>query len=226
MKISALIQGLSIATVLLVAGSPAYGARIFITTPEAQLDDDPVLDVAGRPGDVIHWEGFFDTTGLTAPLQSITTYSTSSRASEGIPGEIIKFELKLAEDDPLFFPNLEEPVAYDPNTGLTTLTGFRSGPPGLPPNYIHKIVDVFATLGPELNNDGQVDYRIGVLSAIDANGTDVTELFQNGVPTQFGGVQEFEVQPAPVPEPSTIFGLVLAGGFGAFSRKQKRKVQY
>ncbi|MBW4605849.1 MAG: PEP-CTERM sorting domain-containing protein [Hassallia sp. WJT32-NPBG1] len=219
MSISALIQGLSIATVLLVAQSPAYGARIFITTPEAQLDDDPVLDVAGRPGDTISWEGFFDTTGLTAPLQSITTYSTSSRASDGIPGEIIKFELKLADDDPLFFPNLEEPITFDSNTGLTTLTGFRSGPPGLPPNYIHKIVDVFATLGPELNNDGQIDYRIGVLSAIDVNGTDVTDQFERIT-------QEFEFQPVAVPEPSTIFGLVLAGGFGGFLRKQKRKVQY
>ena len=47
MKISALIQGLSIAAVLLVAGPPAYGASIFITTPKAELDDDPILDNTG-----------------------------------------------------------------------------------------------------------------------------------------------------------------------------------
>jgi hypothetical protein len=73
-------------------------------------------------------------------------------------------------------------------------------------------------LGPELNNDGQVDYRIGVLSAIDANGRDVTDQFERIT-------QEFEVQPATVPEPSSLFGLVLTGGFGVFLRKKKRKVQ-
>ncbi|QSJ19110.1 PEP-CTERM sorting domain-containing protein [Nostoc sp. UHCC 0702] len=57
---------------------------------------------------------------------------------------------------------------------------------------------------------------VGVISAIDANGTDVTD--------QFSGITEFELQ--PVPEPSSVFGLVLAGGFGAFLRKQKKKVQY
>jgi hypothetical protein len=217
MKISALIRGLSIATVLLIARSPAYGATIFITPPTAQLDDDPILDIAGRPGDTVRWSGFIDTTGLTANLQSITL------VSQRISNEIDGFEIKRADDDVLFFPNLEEPITFDPITGSTTLTGTRSGPPGLPPNYIHKIVDVTATLGSELINDGQADYRIDVLSAIDANGTDVTALFGS----EF---QKFEIQPAsvpePVPEPSSIFGLVLTGGFGVFLRRQKRKVQY
>ncbi|GAB1544340.1 hypothetical protein NUACC21_70160 [Scytonema sp. NUACC21] len=212
MKISALIQGLSITAVLLIAASPAYGARIFITTPEAQLDDDPVLDVAGRPGNTISWSGFFDTTGLTAPLQSITTYTSRSN-------EIAGFEINPADDDALFFPTLQEPTTLDPNTGLTTLVATRSGPPGLPPNYIHKIVDVTATLSDQLNNDGEVDYRIGVLSAIDVNGTDVTDQFE--VVTQ-----EFEYQPATVSEPSTIFSLVLALGFGVFLRKQNKKLLY
>jgi hypothetical protein len=217
MKISALLQGLSIATVLLVAGLPAYGASIYITAPAAQLDDDPILDIAGRPGDTITWQGFFDTTGLTAPLQSITTFAARSE------GEIIGFNIVPNPADAVFYPNLEEPTAVDPNTGLTTLVATRNGPPGLPPNFLHKIVDITITLGDQLNNDGKTDYRIGVLSAIDANGTDVTHLF--GPPPPGRGVQEFEVQPATVPEPSTIFGLVLTGGFGVFLRKQKRKVQ-
>lgn len=219
MKISALIQGLFIATVLLVAGLPAYGARIFITTPEAQLDDDPVLDVAVRPGGTLTWSGYIDTTGLTAPLQTITMYSASSRFSDESPdGEIAGFNIVPNPDEPQFFPSLVEPTALDPNTGLTTLVATRTGPPGLPPNYLHKIGDITVTFGDQLKNDGKVDYRIGVLSATDANGKDITDQFKSVY-------QEFEFQPVAVPESSTIFGLILAGGFGAFLRKKKRKVQ-
>ncbi len=218
MKISALIQGLSIATVLLVAGTPAYGASIFIQPPVAQLDDDPILEIAGRPGDVITWRGFMETTGLTAPLQSWTLFA--SRISNEIDG----FEATRTEKDAQLYPSLVEPITFDPNTDTTTLTGTRNGPPGSPPNSVLNAINVRITLGSELINDGQADYRIGILSAIDANGTDVTALFQNGVPAQFEGVQEFEVQTAPVHEPSTFFGLILAGGFGVFLRKQNRKV--
>jgi hypothetical protein len=223
MKISALIQGLSIATVVLLAGLPAYGARIFITTPEAQLDDDPVLDVAGRPGGTVNWSGFIDTTGLTAPLQSITMYSSSSRLEDDpINGEVTGFNIVPNPEEFVFFPNLQEPVTYDPNTGLSTLLATRSGPPGLPPNSLLRIGNISVTLTDKLNNDGKVDYRIGVRSAIDVNGKDVTDQFIQ----PFGDyvTQEFEFQPATVPECSTIFGLVLAGGFGVFLKKQNRNV--
>ena len=214
MKISALIKSLSIATVLLVAGLPAYGASIYITAPAAQLDDDPILDIAGRPGDTISWEGFIDTTGLTANLQSLTAFAV--RATDEIPG----FEIEGEDTVELqqFFPNFSVEESVDPNTGLDGIfIGTRSGPPGLPPNYVGRIVSkVTITLGDQLNNDGQVDYRIGISSAIDANGKDVTDQFN---------IFEFEVQPAPVPELSSLFGLVLAGGFGVFFRKQNRKVQ-
>ncbi|QSJ19112.1 PEP-CTERM sorting domain-containing protein [Nostoc sp. UHCC 0702] len=214
MKILAIIQGLSIATILLVAGLPAYGASIPITVPAAQLDDDPILDIAGRPGDTITWEGFIDTTGLTANLQSLTAYAI--RATDEIPG----FEIEGEDTVELqqFFPNFSTQFSVDPNAVLDGIfTGYRSGPPGLPPNYFGSLVSkVTITLGDQLNNDGQVDYRIGISSAIDANGKDVTDQFN---------IFEFEVQPASVPEPSSIFGLVIAGGFGVFFRKQNRKVQ-
>lgn len=210
MKISALIQGLSIATVLLVAGSPAYGASLYISAPGTQLDNDPILDIAGRPGGTISWEGFIETTGLTANLQSITLLA------EPESSEITGVTPELPNDTTQFFPDISRQVSVDPNTGLTTILAVFNGPPGLPPNYNYKINDFTATLGSQLNNDGKADFRFGVLSAIDANGRDVT--------TQFGGIQEFEVQ--PVPEPSSVFGLVLAVGFGAFLRKQKRKVQF
>ncbi|QSJ19108.1 PEP-CTERM sorting domain-containing protein [Nostoc sp. UHCC 0702] len=209
MKISPLIQGLSMATVLLVAGLPAYGASINLTTPEVQLDNDPILDIAGRPGDIINFTSVNETFGLIANLQSITlniVYDSN---------EISAFGLERSNDDAQFFPNLSRQTSFDPNTGLTTIIGVRSGPPGLTPNTIYEAAYAFITLGSQLNNDGKVDYRVAVTSAIDASGRDVTALF--------GGVQEeFEVQ--PVPEPSNIFGLVLALGFGAFLRKQKRKV--
>ena len=210
MKISALIQGLSIAAILLVAGSPAYGASEFITSPEAQLDDDLILDIGGRPGDTISFVGFIDTTGLTVNLQSITTLVALDS------NEITGFEIERTDDDAQFFPISSAQTSVDPNTGLNTIIGVRSGLTGFLPNSTLQTVNVSITLGSELNNDGQTDYRIDVLSAIDANGRDVTD--------QFGGIQEFEIQPVPVPEPSSVFGLVIAGGFGAFLRKQKRKV--
>jgi hypothetical protein len=211
MKISALIQGLSIAAVLLVAGSPAYGASFYITTPKTQLDDDPILDIARRPGDTISWSGFIDTTGLTANLQSLTLVAV------GDSNEITGLDFKRSDDFAQFFPNFSLASSTDSNTGLTTFIAVGSGPPGFSPNFNYKLDDITITLGSQLNNDGKADWVVGVLSAIDVNGTDVTD--------QFGGTQEFEVQPAPVPEPSSIFGLVLAGGFGAFLRKQKKKVQ-
>jgi hypothetical protein len=215
MKISAVIQGLSIATVLLVAGLPAYGASISINSPAAQLDDDPILEIAGRPGDTFSWEGFIDTTGLTANLQSFDAFAV--RATDEIPG----FEIEGEDTVELqqFFPNFSTQFSVDPNSALDGIfIGTRSGPPGLPPNWVGRIVTkVTITLGDQLNNDGQVDYRLGISSAIDANGKDVTDQFN---------IVEFEVQPASVPEPSSIFGLVIAGGFGVFLRNQKKKVQY
>jgi hypothetical protein len=215
MKISAVIQGLSIATVLLVAGLPAYGASISINSPAAQLDDDPILDIAGRPGDTISWEGFIDTTGLTAPLMSFDAYAV--RATDEIPG--FKIEGEDTVELQHFFPHFSTHFSVDPNSPLDGIfRGYRSGPPGLPPNWVGRIVSkVTITLGDQLNNDGQADYRLGISSAIDANGKDVTDQFN---------IVEFEVQPASVPEPSSIFGLVIAGGFGVFLRNQKMKVQY
>lgn len=210
MRISTLIQGLSIAVVLLVAGTPAYGASYYINTPGTQLDNDPILDIAGRPGDDVSWGGFLDTTGLTANLQSITLVANLD------PNELIGFNSVRTDDNAQFFPEFSGQVSVDPNTGLITLIGVASGPSGVPPNFNFKFNDITATLDSQLNNDGKADFSVDVLSAIDVNGIDVT--------AQFTGIQQFEVQ--PVPEPSSIFGLVLAGGFGVFLRKQKRKVQY
>jgi hypothetical protein len=214
MKISALIQGLSIATVLLVAGSPAYGASFHITTPETQLDDDPILDIAGRPGDTIGSSALFiDTTGLTANLQSVTLVVALDS------NEITNFSSVETDESAQLFPGFSRQVTNDPSTNLTTIRGFFGGSPGLPPNgNPWKFNDLAITLGSQLNNDGKADFTFDILSAIDANGRDVTD--------QFRGIhQEFEVQPAAVPEPSNIFGLVLAGGFGAFFRKQNRRAQ-
>ncbi|QSJ19114.1 PEP-CTERM sorting domain-containing protein [Nostoc sp. UHCC 0702] len=210
MKISALIQSLSIATVVFVAGLPAYGASFYITTPEKQLDDDPILDIARRPGGTISWSGFIDTTGLTANLQSLTLLASFDS------NEITGLDFKRTDENAQLFPSFSREISTDPNTDLTTIIGFISGPPGLPPNVNHKFNDITITLGSQLNNDGKSDFRFDILSAIDINGIDVTD--------QFRSIQEFEVQ--SVPEPLSVFGLVIAGGFGAFLRKQSRKVQY
>jgi hypothetical protein len=212
MKISTLIQGLSIGTVLLLAGRPAYGLSFDTTISVTQLDNDPILDIAGYPGDSISWEGFFDTTGLTANLQSVALVAIYDS------NEITGLDFKRTDDDAQFFPEFSRQVNTDTSTGLTTIIGFIGGPPGLPPNFKHKFDDVTITLGSQLNNDGKADFTVGiVVNAVDANGRDVTALF--------GKPQAFEVQPAAVPEPSNIFGLVLAGGFGAFFRKQNRRAQ-
>ncbi|QSJ19107.1 PEP-CTERM sorting domain-containing protein [Nostoc sp. UHCC 0702] len=215
MNILKIIQGLSIATVILLARLPAYGASVYLAAPKAQLDDDPILDIAGYIGETIHFRPVFDTTGLTTNLEFI---SINIRFDSN---EISGLDFNVTDDDKKFFPNTDFTLGVDPNTGLSSITSFRSGPPGLPPNTVHEIADVYITLGPQLNNDGKVDYEAFVVSAIDVNGKDITNLFKNDArPT--ASVDEFEVQ--AVPEPSNIFALVLAVGFGAFLRKQNRKV--
>ena len=221
MKISALIQGLSLATFLLVAGLPAYGASIYINQinpPVVQLDDAPIATILGEPGDTISWLGFIDTTGLTANLQSLTAFSIADL------NEITEVTPRLAADYAQFFTDVSRQENVDPNTGLNTAIAVFSGTPGLPPNFKYKLNDFTATFGSQLNNDGKVSYRLGVLSAIDVNGRDVTDQF--GAPPPRKGFQGFVIQPVAVPESSSIFGSVLAGGFGVFLRKQNRKVQY
>lgn len=222
-KILSLIQGLSIATVLLVAGLPAYGASIYISSPEVQSDDDPIEDIVGRVGDTISWTGYIDTTGLEAPLQVFDMYA------ERDPKEIAALRFEGADSETLrqYWPNFSVTESLNPDTGLIEIIGLRNGLPGLPPNYVGVIVEkIIIDLGPELINDGVFDFRIGVSSAIDVNGKDVTDQFTFVDFTDQSKFvsQEFEVQ--PVPEPSSILGLVLTGGLGAFLRKQKRKGQH
>jgi hypothetical protein len=220
MKISTLIQGLSISRVLLVAGSPAYGASIYINPPVVQLPNEPIPAVVGRPGDIVSWVGFIDTTGLTTNLEYFDMYAVFDS------NQIANLTFEGADADSLqqYWPNFFVEQIPDPNTGLVTIRGPRSGLPGLPPDINRVLVEkINIELGPNISNDGRVAFRIGVISAIDVNGKDVTDQF--GAPLPGQGVQEFVIRPAPVPEPSSVFGLVLTGGFGAFLRKQKKKVQ-
>ncbi|QSJ19113.1 PEP-CTERM sorting domain-containing protein [Nostoc sp. UHCC 0702] len=218
MKISALIKGLSVATVLLVAGCPAYGASIYINPPVVQLPNDPIPAIVGRPGDVVTWTGFIDTSGLTANLETFDMYGVWDS------NQIADFSFEGADADSLreYWPIFSVDSVKDPDTGLVTIIGLRGGRPGFPPNTIRTLVEkIIITLGPNINNDGKVAFEIGVLSAIDVNGKDVTDQFGSPLPEQ--GVLRFQIRPSAVPETSTIFGLVLAGGFGAFLRKQKTK---
>ena len=212
MNTSNFIQGLSLVTALLSAGTPVYGASLSLTTPETQLDEDAILDIEANPGEVIGFTGVVDTSGLPAPLQSITIPAFREQ------DEVVALDVVRSEDDLEFFPDLSFETTFDPETNLLTAAALREGP-GLPPDTTIEIADAFITLGSQLNNDGEVDYGVDVTSAIDVNGTDVTELFAPQ------SLQQFEVQSVEarsVPEPSAVVGLSLFLGIGSLRRKQQK----
>ncbi|MGI2904690.1 PEP-CTERM sorting domain-containing protein [Tolypothrix sp. VBCCA 56010] len=176
---------------LTAAVTPAYGASLSFVPIGSQLDNDLINDLPKKVGDTVSFDLQLDTTGLTANLQSLEFLLVRNTTELGFIDAIGTPEQISA------FPNEEVIIKIDPVlqniVGINRLSGS-----GVPANTV---ID-FATFNyqalPGLTNDGLTDFTIAVTSAIDANGTDVTNLFQ---PSE----QTIDVQ--PVPEPTSLFGL-------------------
>ena len=183
---------------------PLGKASLIITTPESQLDSDPILDIAVAPEERIGFQGILDTSGLSGNLTSITIDAFQDLS------EVPTLDVERSALDEKFFPDLDITTSTDPDTGLFVTSAVRSGGIGAPPDLRFPIADAAITVessASSLNNDGLPDYGITVSEALLADGTDVTELFQ--VP-DFPDpvVQQFEVQPTPVEITVTVESLI------------------
>jgi hypothetical protein len=208
MKFSTAIKSLSATIALLFVGMPAYGASISLVPSGAQLDSDSIRDRFTNIGDTISFDFQLDTIGLDANLTSFRF-----RVVRDVPElDLIALDNTASQVE---FPNLEIISIDLSNPVAEVRDGFLSGPIGVAPNTVLDLFTTTYNVGEDLKNDGLSDLKIlEAVSAIDANGTDVTSAFEVGP-----GV---DVQPQPVPEPSTIFGLGMALSIVAFSNKLKK----
>ncbi len=176
-----------IAITLATVSTPVMGASISLIPSFSQLDGDSIDDIGVKVGETISFNLVLDTTGLTAPLQSFDYFL-----------EVDGLELDFAGStrfDADIFPNLGFiPTEGDPNS----ITVTRDGEPGLAPNTIIELLSFNYLVLPDLKNDGLADFSLSVVSGIDANGTEVRDLF---IPA----TQSFEVQ--GVPEPWSVLGI-------------------
>ena len=190
---------LSTALALTVATIPADAASFRVLPGGTQLDDDPIDDIATNVGETLSFVSQIDTNGLSASLTSLElefSYDTT--------------ELNLEEvntlDDQVFdiaiFPPVIDPEGI--STQNVTFTAFSTGQ--APNTILDRDNLIFTVVG--LQNDGLADIESVVTSAIDANGTDVTSLFQPP--------DRFEVQ-QKVPEPASILGILAFGTLGSGS---------
>ncbi len=179
-----------VAITLATVSTPALGASISLVPSLSQLDDDSIEDIGVKIGETISFNLVLDTTGLTAPLRSFDYFL-----------EIDRLELEFAGStrfDAEIFPDLDF-ILTPGNPNSITVT--REGEPGLAPNTVVELLNFNYLVLPDLKNDGLADFSLSVVSGIDANGTEVADLF---TPAS----QSFEVQ--GVPEPGSVLGIGAA----------------
>lgn len=191
----------------MLSSLPAHGASLFFSPTGSQLDLDPIADLEVNIGDIQDLSFFLDTSGLSSNLQSIDI-----RVDQDITESSL---VALRTDaDVSTFPNFS--FGGSPQSeGLFSAIFQRSGNPGLAPDTIIELVTGTLEILPELNNDGATDLGISVVSAFDANGTDVTSLFNPSG-------QSLELQKKSVPEPTSLLSLLGFCLFGVSSVIRKR----
>lgn len=163
-------------------------ALVTFTPAGSQLDGDEIADLALNPGDRLTASFTLDTSGLDSDLQSLTLQIDQDF-------EEVEFSLVRTDFDTTTFPGLEL-VGISAEDNFDSAIFERQGEPGAAPNTTDIIVEGEITVLGGLNNDGQPDIGITVLDAVDANGQNVTELFE---PID----QSIELQPI-----DAIFGKV------------------
>ena len=161
-----------------------------------QLDDDPINEVATNVGETLSLISQIDTTGLTAPL-TFLEFESNLDTNE------LELEAVNVIDDKVFDITIFDPVV-DPDTGLltqkVTFTAINDGQ--APYTVLDRDNIIFRVTG--LNNDGVRDLDLVVTSAIDADGNDVTSLFQ----------PPFELEVQNEPSTFNIYNLQWTGDNG------------
>ncbi|WP_424102097.1 hypothetical protein [Moorena producens] len=187
-----------------IAVTPAYGASVSFTPTGSQLDQDAINDLQVNVGDTIDFSFVLDTSGLTANLQSLDILVEQDST------ELVTLEGFRTDADIAAFSDFSGSVVENPPLGIPTALFQRSDSIGVSPDSILEIVRTTDQVLPGLKNDGLPDLAVTVSSAIDANGIDVTNLFN---PVS----QSLDVQPAPVPETTSLLGFLGLAALGTSS---------
>lgn len=154
-----------------------------------QLDNDEIADLQVKAGDGLKFSTILDTSGLDADLQSIKI-RLESDSTEFSPSETFTDFFETT------FPNVA--IVEDNSDGdFASAVLELNGEPGAIPNTANILVESEATFLSGLVNDGETDIGVTVVEAIDANGNDVTDLFEPAS-------QALDLQPSP--QVQAVFG--------------------
>ena len=205
--ISAWLRQAVIALVI-ACSTPVNGASLSFIPTGSQLDSDSIQDLGVKVGDSFDINFFLDTTGLSANLQSIDIRVDQDLAESSLTAFRTNADITA-------FPNFTFSGSPQDN-GLFSAVFRRSGDPGLTPDTTIEIVTGTLDILSGLNNDGVVDFAVTVVSAIDANDTDVTNLFQPST-------QSLELQ-QPIPESTSVISLLTWGFLGVGSIVWNKKI--
>jgi|GEM_PF-2927864 len=172
-------------------------ASVTFTPTGSQLDSDAIADLALNPGDRFSASFTLDTSGLDSNLQSLTLQINQDF-------EEAEFATVRTDFDTTTFPSFEL-VDISIEDSFTTAIFERIGEPGAAPDTVDVIVEGEITALDGLNNDGKPDVGITVVDAVDANGQNVTELFE---PIN----QSIDLQPLPTASISATSIAFVEGG--------------
>ena len=158
-------------------------ASVSFSPTGSQLDDDSIQDIQLNVGDRLNATFELDTSGLDANLRSLDLQ---------VDQDLVEIDLTAVRTDfdETAFPDFSFGGSPQ-DDNIFSAVFERSGSPGVVPDTIEVIVEGEITALDGLENDGQPDLGVTVVNAIDANGEDVTSLFQ---PLN----QAIDVQPFPV----------------------------
>ncbi|MDJ0744607.1 MAG: hypothetical protein QNJ32_14780 [Xenococcaceae cyanobacterium MO_167.B27] len=209
MKFTTLIKNLSLTTALLILSTPVYGASLTVIPSGIQLDEDPINDFLGNPGDILSFTVRLDTTDLPNPLKTLQ-YEVSR--------SIVELELVdifRSPSDIAFFPDFQGIGRISGTDSIAELT--RTNADGIAPGTIFDLETVIFQVTPQVSNDGLPDRQFSLIEATDIFGNDLRNYF-----TQLSETGDVDIQQRTVPEPSFFWGLGLILGFcSQKSRKTK-----
>ena len=145
-------------------------ASVTFSPQGTQLDNDAIADLQVNIGDRLIIDSVLDTSGLDANLQSIKVRLEGDSTEFNPSSNITNFFETTFPDVSFIEDNSDD--------DFTSVVLELKGEPGAIPNTENVIVESEATILAGLVNDGVTDIGVTVVEAIDANGNDVTDLFE------------------------------------------------
>lgn len=162
--------------------NPAAAASLYFVPNDEQI--------TGLPGDIITFEQVLDTTGLSAPLTQLNYI---------VDRDLDELDL-IAQPTPLSVLENQTITRFTQPSGIVVAVTERTGSAAAP-NNLFTFARVSYGVLPGAVFDGLPDLQVSeIVSAIDADGNEVKNLFTLGPGTDV----------AAVPEPTTSAGIALA----------------